>query len=83
MDGGVIEGAHLVPLMELPDALPDLRKDLTYYVHCAGGYRSMIACSLMKRNGFTKRDQHHGRHEPGEAVAFPPGRSSDCHRLST
>ena len=49
---GVIEGAHLVPLMELPDALPDLRKDLTYYVHCAGGYRSMIACSLMKRNGF-------------------------------
>jgi glyoxylase-like metal-dependent hydrolase (beta-lactamase superfamily II)/rhodanese-related sulfurtransferase len=50
--GGVIEGAHLVPLMQLPDAMPDLRKDLTYYVHCAGGYRSMIACSLMKRNGF-------------------------------
>lgn len=50
--GGVIEGAHLVPLMQLPDVLPDLRKDLTYYVHCAGGYRSMIACSLMKRNGF-------------------------------
>jgi glyoxylase-like metal-dependent hydrolase (beta-lactamase superfamily II)/rhodanese-related sulfurtransferase len=50
--GGVIEGAHLVPLMQLPDAMPDLPKDLTYYVHCAGGYRSMIACSLMKRNGF-------------------------------
>jgi hydroxyacylglutathione hydrolase len=22
------------------------------YVHCAGGYRSVIACSLLKRQGF-------------------------------
>jgi rhodanese-related sulfurtransferase len=27
-------------------------KDLDYVVHCAGGYRSMIACSLMKQRGF-------------------------------
>ncbi len=27
-------------------------KDHNLYVHCAGGYRSVIACSLLKRQGF-------------------------------
>jgi rhodanese-related sulfurtransferase len=26
--------------------------DHNLYVHCAGGYRSVIACSLLKRQGF-------------------------------
>jgi hydroxyacylglutathione hydrolase len=30
----------------------DKNKTYSYYVHCAGGYRSMIACSIMKREGF-------------------------------
>lgn len=29
-----------------------LDKNKTYYVHCAGGYRSVIAISELKRNGF-------------------------------
>jgi rhodanese-related sulfurtransferase len=32
--------------------LGELDKNKHYYVHCAGGYRSMIACSILKRNGF-------------------------------
>jgi hydroxyacylglutathione hydrolase len=30
-----------------------LDKNKEYYVHCAGGYRSVIAISVLKRNGFT------------------------------
>ena len=29
-----------------------LDKDKTYYVHCAGGYRSMIFNSILKARGF-------------------------------
>jgi rhodanese-related sulfurtransferase len=25
----------------------------TYYIHCAGGYRSMIAASILKARGFS------------------------------
>ena len=41
-----------VPLADMPRNLRQLNKNKTYYVYCAGGYRSMIACSLMKREGF-------------------------------
>ncbi|ANQ47899.1 MBL fold metallo-hydrolase [Flammeovirga sp. MY04] len=30
----------------------DLAKDGTYHIHCAGGYRSMIASSILKSRGF-------------------------------
>jgi len=29
-----------------------LDPEVTYYVHCAGGYRSVIACSILKARGF-------------------------------
>ncbi len=29
-----------------------ISKDKTYYIHCAGGYRSVIAASILKANGF-------------------------------
>jgi rhodanese-related sulfurtransferase len=29
-----------------------IHKDKTYYVHCAGGYRSMIFVSILKARGF-------------------------------
>ena len=27
-------------------------KNQTYYIHCAGGYRSVIAASILKARGF-------------------------------
>ena len=36
----------------MPDNLKGLDKRKPYIVHCGGGYRSMIAISLMKQKGF-------------------------------
>lgn len=47
-----LKAASFVPLADMPDNLDTLDKHKTYLVHCAGGYRSMIACSLMKQQGF-------------------------------
>ncbi len=32
--------------------MSELNKNGRYAIYCAGGYRSMIATSLLKRNGF-------------------------------
>jgi glyoxylase-like metal-dependent hydrolase (beta-lactamase superfamily II)/rhodanese-related sulfurtransferase len=46
-----VGGALNIPLKDLPDQLEQLEKDARYLVHCAGGYRSMIAASILKANG--------------------------------
>ncbi|MBS1559649.1 MAG: MBL fold metallo-hydrolase [Bacteroidetes bacterium] len=48
-----VKGATLLPLADLPNHLLPLDKSSPYLVHCGGGYRSMVAISLMKKNGFT------------------------------
>ncbi|MFT5229025.1 MAG: hydroxyacylglutathione hydrolase [Glaciecola sp.] len=40
------------PLSMLNDHLSSLPQEGTFYVHCAGGYRSVIAASLLKKRGF-------------------------------
>lgn len=50
---GHVKGAHFVTLSGMPENLNDLDKNQPYLVHCAGGYRSMIAASIMKSKGFT------------------------------
>jgi glyoxylase-like metal-dependent hydrolase (beta-lactamase superfamily II)/rhodanese-related sulfurtransferase len=46
-----IENATHAPLSELNDHLAALPSDSTFYVHCAGGYRSVIAASILKSRG--------------------------------
>lgn len=48
-----IHGSLLIPLDELKSKLNVLSKNNKYLVYCAGGYRSLIAISILKRNGFT------------------------------
>jgi rhodanese-related sulfurtransferase len=36
----------------MPGNLEGLDRSANYIVHCGGGYRSMTAISLMKREGF-------------------------------
>jgi rhodanese-related sulfurtransferase len=46
-----VDGARNISLIDLNDQLPQLKKDDKMLVHCAGGYRSMIAASILKING--------------------------------
>lgn len=50
---GHVDGAMNLPLNDLtdPGSMANLDEHLNLYVHCAGGYRSIIACSLLKRQG--------------------------------
>ncbi|GAB4404142.1 MAG: MBL fold metallo-hydrolase [Microscillaceae bacterium] len=49
-----VQGATNYPLDYLLAHLDELDKKQLYYVQCAGGYRSMIAASLLKRQGFAQ-----------------------------
>ena len=51
-NSGVIENAKLIALGELEKEMNELDKRSHYFVHCAGGYRSMMAASILKKNGF-------------------------------
>lgn len=50
---GHVRGAINMPLQDLadPGSMANLDERLNLYVHCAGGYRSIIAVSLLKRQG--------------------------------
>lgn len=48
---GHLMGAENLPMNDIHAWKTGLADDRTFYVHCAGGYRSMIAASLLKRNG--------------------------------
>jgi hydroxyacylglutathione hydrolase len=47
-----VENAASMPLDYINDHFVSLDKNQTYYVHCAGGYRSMIFASILKARGF-------------------------------
>jgi rhodanese-related sulfurtransferase len=40
------------PLDSINERYNELDKQKTYYIHCAGGYRSMITASILKARGF-------------------------------
>ena len=50
---GHVKDAMNIPLQELADpvSMANLNEHLNLYVHCGGGYRSIIAASLLKRQG--------------------------------
>lgn len=50
---GHVKGAVNMPLIEMTDMarVAQLEDHLNIYVHCAGGYRSVIGASMLKRQG--------------------------------
>jgi len=47
-------GAQNLPLDVVNEEMAALSPDKTYYIHCAGGYRSMVFASILKARGFDK-----------------------------
>src|SRR5690606_2259125 len=48
---GHVVNANNTPLDYLNDHLETFQCNQTFYLHCAGGYRSMIAASILKSRG--------------------------------
>ncbi len=55
-----VSGAINISLIDLENRLEELDKEQKYLVHCAGGYRSMIASSILVNNGFKNIVNIHG-----------------------
>jgi rhodanese-related sulfurtransferase len=76
-----ISGSIGIPLNRLEDRLGEVPQNRPLLVHCAGGYRSSIAASLLQRAGFTKIVELAGGMAAWEAAHLPlVGRSSSVAR---
>jgi hydroxyacylglutathione hydrolase len=49
-----IPGSQHIPLHELAKRITEVPRDRPVVVHCAGGYRSSLAASLLRRHGYTE-----------------------------
>jgi glyoxylase-like metal-dependent hydrolase (beta-lactamase superfamily II)/rhodanese-related sulfurtransferase len=70
-DAGHIENAMWHPLDEFKAHLPQLSPDQRLAVHCQGGYRSMIAISLLERAGFDNLTNVRGGFEAWKKAGSP------------
>lgn len=49
---GHVEGAQNKPLAEINDWIREIDPNQHFYVHCASGYRSMVASSILQARGY-------------------------------
>jgi rhodanese-related sulfurtransferase len=68
---GHIEGTTLSPLDEFRSSLPQLDPDAPVAVICKSGYRSLIACSLLRRAGFKNPVNVIGGFDAWQKAALP------------
>ena len=48
-----IDGSVNIPLNHLQERIAEIPRDRRIAIHCAGGYRSSIAASILQRHGIT------------------------------
>jgi rhodanese-related sulfurtransferase len=70
-DEGHIQGARLLPLHQLSSKLGEIERARPVAVHCKGGYRSAIACSLIQRAGFDQVMNLTGGFDAWRACGLP------------
>ena len=66
-----IQDARNVPLNHLTDRVAELPRDRPIVVHCAGGYRSSIAASLLESQGFDQISEIAGGISAWETARLP------------
>jgi len=66
-----IDGSRNLPLNRLRDHLADIPRDRPVVVHCAGGYRSSIAASLLQQEGITRLVEMTGGLAAWDAASLP------------
>ena len=49
---GYLSTSISIPLNRFDSEIHNVDKKEKQYIHCAGGYRSMIACSILKKKGY-------------------------------
>ena len=70
---GHIAGGHNIPLTHLRERLAEVPSDRPVVVHCEGGYRSAIGCSLLKSAGRTNISDLVGGIKAWVASKLPTG----------
>lgn len=70
-DAGHFEGTRNVPLDYMESRLEGLDPAAPYLLHCQGGYRSLVAWSLLTRLGFTNMVNIQGGFEAMEEAGIP------------
>jgi hydroxyacylglutathione hydrolase len=66
-----IEGGVNIPLNHLQDRIGEIPRDRRIAVHCAGGYRSSIAASILHQYGMTNLIEMAGGLAAWEAAQLP------------
>lgn len=66
-----IEGSINIPLNHLSERLEELPRGRMILVHCAGGYRSSIAASILQQRGFEDLTELAGGIAAWEAAKLP------------
>jgi glyoxylase-like metal-dependent hydrolase (beta-lactamase superfamily II)/rhodanese-related sulfurtransferase len=66
-----IAGSLAIPLNHFVERLGEIPKDRSVLVHCAGGYRSSIAASLLQRAGWDDVSELAGGIAAWEAAGLP------------
>jgi rhodanese-related sulfurtransferase len=66
-----LENAVNIPLDFINEHLASYPKEKHFYMHCAGGYRSMIAASILKMRGYDNFTEIAGGYSAISKTALP------------
>ncbi len=66
-----VEEAYNRPLASINEWVKDINPDEHFYIHCAGGYRSMIAASILQARGYRNFTEIEGGFKAIAATGLP------------